>query len=97
MRYTDRREHTHKGKTRVPTRKGVNTMQQVTNYVVKNTSPAYVERILLFLTPSGNVAIRIGNTMLQATPEEALAFLQSRLTHHGQSALVLTSQESVNA
>ena len=72
-------------------------MQQVTNYVVKNTSPAYVERIVLFFTPSGNVAIRIGNTMLQATPEEALAFLQSRLTHHGQSAYVLASQESVNA
>jgi hypothetical protein len=72
-------------------------MLQVTSYVAKNTSPSYVERIVLFFTPSGTVAIRMGNTMLHATPEEAMAFLQSRLTHHGQSAFVLASQESVNA
>ncbi len=48
----------------------------------RSYSPHYVDKIVLFFTPSGGIVVRIGNQHLNATSADVAELIKGRLDQH---------------
>jgi hypothetical protein len=55
-------------------------MQQMNQH--SRFSPLYVDKLILYFTPSGSIIVRIGNQYIVATASDVSELIEGRLAQH---------------